>query len=115
MELKLKRCGRNRWNLKDSNKNNRPRLSVHRTSRHIYAQIIDDMKSVTLAAYSTKDKGFASKKTWDVAAAGLVGEELGKCALAAGIKDVVFDRGNYIYRGRVQALADGARKGGLNF
>ncbi|MDR3126726.1 MAG: 50S ribosomal protein L18 [Rickettsiales bacterium] len=113
--MNAKRKERNRWNLKAANKNSRPRLSVHRTARHIYAQVIDDAKGVTLAAFSTKSKNFTAGKTWNAAAAAAVGEEVGRLALAKKIKDVVFDRGGYIFRGRIKALADGARKAGLNF
>ncbi|WP_020178179.1 50S ribosomal protein L18 [Methylopila sp. M107] len=95
----------------------RPRLSVHRSSKQIYAQIIDDAKGVTLASASTLDKDFrASKKTGaDIAAAAEVGKLVAERAAAAGVKDVVFDRGGYIYHGRVKALAEAAREGGLNF
>ncbi|MDR2099185.1 MAG: 50S ribosomal protein L18 [Rickettsiales bacterium] len=115
LKIAKKRTGRNRWNLKDVNKRGRPRLSVHRTVRHISAQVIDDLKGVTLCAFSTQSKEFKGSKSWDVAAAAAVGEQIAKLALEKKIKDVVFDRGGYYYHGRVKALADGARKGGLNF
>ena len=95
----------------------RPRLSVFRSSKHIYAQIIDDDKGHTLAAASSIDaecKGSLEKGT-NVAAAVQVGKLVAQRALKAGIKDVVFDRGGYIYHGRVKALADAAREAGLNF
>ncbi|MGA0531747.1 50S ribosomal protein L18 [Hansschlegelia sp. KR7-227] len=97
--------------------NGRPRLSVFRSSKQIYAQIIDDTKGVTLASASTLDKDFrAGKKTGaDVAAAQAVGKLVAERATAAGVTDVVFDRGAYIYHGRVKALAEAAREGGLNF
>ena len=97
--------------------NGRPRLSVHRTSKNIYAQIIDDVKGVTVAAASTLEEAFkASKKTGaDKAAAEAVGKMVAERAVKAGIKDVVFDRGSYIYHGRIKALAEAARSGGLNF
>ncbi len=97
--------------------NGRPRLSVFRSSKNIYAQIIDDVKGVTLAAASTLEEGFVStKKTGaDKAAAEAVGKLIAERAVKAGIKDVVFDRGGYIYHGRVKALADAARGGGLQF
>lgn len=97
--------------------NGRPRLSVHRSSKQIYAQIIDDAKGVTLAAASTLDKDFrsAGKTGADIAAAEAVGKLVAERATAAGVKDVVFDRGPYIYHGRVKALAEAAREGGLNF
>jgi large subunit ribosomal protein L18 len=95
----------------------RPRLSVFRSSKHIYAQIIDDTKGHTLAAASTIDDGLKAglDKGTDVAAAAQVGKLVAERALKAGIKDVVFDRGGYIYHGRVKALADAAREAGLNF
>ncbi len=95
----------------------RPRLSVFRSSKQIYAQIIDDSKGLTLAAASSIDselKGSLQKGT-DVAAAAEVGKLVAQRALKAGVKDVVFDRGGYIYHGRVKALADAAREAGLNF
>src|SRR5208337_3301234 len=90
----------------------RPRLSVFRSSKQIYAQIIDDSKGLTLAAASSIDselKGSLQKGT-DVAAAAEVGKLVAQRALKAGVKDVVFDRGGYIYHGRVKALADAARE-----
>jgi large subunit ribosomal protein L18 len=95
----------------------RPRLSVFRSSKHIYAQVIDDVKGVTLASASSIDKtmrGDLAKGT-DVAAATVVGRAVAERAIKAGIKDVVFDRGGYLYHGRVKALADAAREAGLNF
>jgi len=95
----------------------RKRLSVFRSSKHIYAQIIDDDAGKTLAAASSLDKDLReSLKTGaDTAAAAEVGKLVAARAVAAGVKDVVFDRGPYLYHGRVKALADGAREGGLNF
>ena len=97
--------------------NGRPRLSVYRSSEHIYAQIIDDVAGNTLVAASTLEKDLkGSLKTGaDKAAAAAVGKLVAERAVAKGIKDVVFDRGAYIYHGRVKALADAAREGGLNF
>ncbi len=97
--------------------NGRPRLSVFRSSKHIYAQIIDDGKGVTVASASTIEKDLkGSLKTGaDIAAASAVGKLVAERAVKAGITDVVFDRGPYIYHGRVKALADAAREGGLNF
>ncbi len=95
----------------------RPRLCVFRSSKHIYAQIIDDTKGHTLAAASSIDselKGRLAKGT-NVAAAAEVGKLVAQRALKAGLKDIVFDRGGYIYHGRVKALADAAREAGLNF
>lgn len=91
-----------------------PRLNVFRSSQHIYAQIIDDVKGVTLAAASTTEKGFDGYGG-NVEAAKKVGLMIAEKAKAAGITDVVFDRGGYVYHGRVAALAEGAREGGLNF
>ena len=92
-----------------------PRLCVYRSNTSIYAQIIDDSKGVTLASASSQDKVLAGalKGKTKTEQAKIVGEELGKRALKAKIKTVVFDRGGYIYTGRVQALADGARSAGL--
>ena len=97
--------------------NGRPRLSVHRTSKNIYVQIIDDAKGHTIAAASTLEKDFrATKKTGaDTAAAAAVGKLIAERAGKAGVKQVVFDRGSYIYHGRVKALAEAAREGGLEF
>jgi large subunit ribosomal protein L18 len=95
----------------------RPRLSVFRSSKNIHAQIIDDSKSVTIAAASTLEKDFrtAGKTGADKAAAAVVGKLIAERAVKAGVKDVVFDRGGYMYHGRVKALADAAREAGLNF
>jgi len=97
--------------------NLRPRLSVFRSSKNIYAQIIDDAKGVTLVAASSLEKGFKDgKKTGaDKSAAEAIGKLIAERAISAGVKDVVFDRGGYLYHGRVKALADAARAGGLNF
>ncbi|WP_137391459.1 50S ribosomal protein L18 [Rhodoligotrophos defluvii] len=95
----------------------RPRLSVFRSHKNIYVQIIDDEKGVTLAAASTLDpkvKG-TLKTGGDIGAAAVVGKLIAERAKSAGISDVVFDRGGYLYHGRVKALADAAREGGLNF
>jgi len=88
----------------------RPRLSVHRSGRHIYAQVIDDTAGKTLAAASTLGKAGAT-----VAAASEVGKSVAEAAKAAGVTHVVFDRGGFLFHGRVKALADGAREGGLEF
>ncbi len=92
----------------------RPRLNVFRSSKHIYAQVIDDVKGVTLASASTMDKDFEGYGG-NVDAAKAVGLKIAEKAKAAGVDTVVFDRGGYIYHGRVAALADGAREGGLKF
>ncbi len=92
----------------------RPRLCVFRSLKHIYAQIIDDDKGVTLAAASTQDKSF-SGYGGNVDAAKKVGLSIAAAAKKAGVTGVVFDRGGYIYHGRVKAVAEGAREGGLQF
>ncbi|MBC8546229.1 50S ribosomal protein L18 [Clostridiaceae bacterium NSJ-31] len=91
-----------------------PRLNVFRSAKHIYAQLIDDVNGVTLAAASTMDKGFEGFGG-NKEAAHKVGVAIAQRALDKGIKDVVFDRSGYIYHGRVKDLAEGAREGGLNF
>jgi len=93
----------------------RPRLSVFRSGRHIYAQIIDDRAARTLAVASSNEKEGKPAKTWNVEAAAQVGKRIAERALAKGVKQVVFDRGGYIYHGRVKALAEAAREGGLEF
>lgn len=95
----------------------RPRLSVHRSGKHIYAQIIDDGAGKTLAAASSMDKDLRGelKTGADIEAAGRVGKLVAERAVAQGVKEVVFDRGEFRYHGRVKALADGAREGGLAF
>jgi large subunit ribosomal protein L18 len=95
----------------------RLRLSVFRSSKHIYAQVIDDTKGVTLAAASTVDPDLKGKlKTGaDVGAAKEVGRLVAERAVKAGVKEVVFDRGGYMFHGRIKALADAAREGGLSF
>ncbi len=95
--------------------NGRPRLSVHRSSKNIYAQIIDDVNGVTLAAASTLEKDAKVKTGGNAEAAAVVGKLVAERAKKAGVSEVVFDRGGYIYHGRVKALADAAREGGLNF
>ena len=97
--------------------NGRPRLSVFRSSKHIYAQIIDDGKGETLAAASSLEKQMREglKTGANLDAAKAVGKLVAERALAKGVKDVVFDRGRYLFHGRVKALADAAREGGLSF
>ena len=95
----------------------RPRLCVFRSNKHIYAQIIDDVQGRTLVSASTLQADVKSglEYTDDIAAAAKVGEVIGKKAVAAGISEVVFDRGGFIYHGKIQALADAAREAGLSF
>lgn len=104
-----------RRNIRKVSTTGRPRLSVFRSSKHIYAQIIDDAQGHTLAAASSNEKDLRGKTGADTAAAAVVGKLIAERATQAGVKDVVFDRGAYIYHGRVKALAEGAREGGLNF
>jgi large subunit ribosomal protein L18 len=109
-----KRARRNRTALA-SRGNGRARLSVHRTSQHIYVQLIDDAKGGTVAAASTLEKDLKAKSGATVAAATEVGKLIAARAVKAGVKTVVFDRGGYLYHGRVKALAEAARAAGLEF
>ena len=95
----------------------RPRLSVFRSSKQIYAQVIDDVKGVTIASASSMEKPSreGGKTGANIEAAKAVGKRIAERAKEKGIKDVVFDRGGYIYHGRIKALADADREGGLNF
>jgi large subunit ribosomal protein L18 len=93
----------------------RPRLNVFRSNKHLYAQIIDDINGVTLASASTLDKDFTLESTNNVEAAQKIGELVAKRAVEKGITSIVFDRGGYLYHGRIQALADAARENGLQF
>ena len=93
----------------------RPRLSVYRSNKQIYAQIIDDLNGVTLAAASSASKEFEAMKAKKVDIAKEVGKAIATKASQSGISSVVFDRGGYLYHGRVKALADGAREAGLKF
>jgi large subunit ribosomal protein L18 len=115
-ELMERRKARNRWSLRKKSVG-KMRLSVHRTNLHIYAQIIDDVKGVTLVAASTLDKEIREglAKTSDKTAAEAVGKLVAARAKKAGVDTVVFDRGGYMFHGRVKALADAAREGGLQF
>lgn len=100
---------------KAGQKETRPRLSVHRTNKQIYVQVIDDLKGLTLASASSLDKELGLKKGSDKNAATEVGKLVAQRALKAGVKQVQFDRGSYLYHGRVKSVADGARTGGLDF
>ena len=115
-DLRERRRQRLRFQLRHK-AGGRPRLSVFRSGKNIYAQVIDDAQGRTLAAASTLDKGLREqlKTGADKAAAALVGKLVAERAKAAGITDVVFDRGAYLYHGRVKALADAAREGELSF
>lgn len=111
-QARIKRHYRVRKNI--SGTAQRPRLNVFRSLKHIYAQLIDDVNGVTLVAASSVEKGFEGNGS-NAEGAKLVGEAIAKKAVAAGIKEVVFDRSGYLYHGRVAALAEGAREGGLEF
>lgn len=93
----------------------KPRLSVYRSNTDIYVQLIDDLNGQTLAAASSKDKAIAGQKINKVTKSKLVGETIAKKAAELGITEVTFDRGGYLYHGRVKSVADGAREGGLKF
>ena len=113
--LFARRQRRTRYALRKA-ANGRPRLSIFRSGKHIYAQVIDDRKGVTLAAASSLDETFKDRKTGaNKDAATQVGKLIAERAVAAGVKEVVFDRGGYIYHGRIAALATAAREGGLSF
>lgn len=112
-----KRKSRTRYALRKRNRGDRIRLSVFRSNKYIYVQLIDDSKSVTLASASSADAEVASglKSGSNIEAAKKVGELIAKRAKAAKVKEVVFDRGGYLYHGRIKALADSAREHGLSF
>lgn len=93
----------------------RPRLSIHRTNQHMYAQIIDDAEGKTLVSASTMEADLRAAATSNREAAGKVGQLIAERAKAAGVEQVIFDRGGFLYHGRVKALADAAREGGLDF
>lgn len=112
-EARKKRHGRIRNRL--SGTQERPRLNVFRSNKHIYAQLIDDQNGVTVASASTLDKELDVESLTKVEAAEKVGELVAKRALEKGYKSVVFDRGGYLYHGRVKALAEAAREAGLEF
>lgn len=114
---KVERRNRIRMRIKKrlSGSTGSPRLSVFRSNKEIYVQIVDDTKGTTLVAASSRDKGLADKKVNKVEQAKLVGSAIAEKAKAAGINAVVFDRGGYLYHGRVKALAEAAREAGLKF
>ena len=109
-----KRRQRNRTQLRKKSVG-RPRLSIHRTNQHIYAQVIDDAKGATVAAASTVEADLRGGATSNVEAATKVGKLIAERAKAAGVSSVVFDRGGFLFHGRVKALAEAAREGGLDF
>lgn len=110
-KVRLKRHGRVRAKLAGTTE--RPRLNVYRSNKHIYAQVIDDAQGVTIAQASTQNLGLEA--TSNVEAAQKVGEAVAKAAVDKGVTAVVFDRGGYLYHGRVKALAEAARENGLQF
>lgn len=116
LELKQRRRERLRYQLRQKS-GGRPRLSVFRSSKHIHVQVIDDRLGQTLVAASSLDKDLKGQLRTgaSIDAARAVGQLVAVRAVAAGVKEVVFDRGCYIYHGRVKALAEAAREGGLNF
>ncbi len=114
-ELEIRRRGRVRRGLRRKS-SGRPRLSVFRSNKHIYAQVIDDAAGLTVAAASSLDKDLREAgKGGDRRAATAVGKLVAERAVAQGVSEVVFDRGPYLFHGRVKALADAAREGGLSF
>ncbi|MBM3588511.1 MAG: 50S ribosomal protein L18 [Alphaproteobacteria bacterium] len=116
LDLQERRKRRLRYQIRMKS-GGRPRLSVFRSGKHIYAQVIDDAAGRTVAAASSLEKTMrkALKTGADTSAASAVGKLIAERAMAAGVTAVVFDRGPYLYHGRVKALADGAREGGLSF
>ena len=107
-----KRQSRTRYKIASTG--TRPRLSIFRSGKHIYAQVIDDRQAITLATASTNEKNDHGKG-YNVEGASKVGQKIAERAIAKGVKQVMFDRGGYIYHGRVKALAEAARAGGLEF
>ncbi len=93
----------------------RPRLAVFRSNKEIYAQLIDDVSGKTLLSASSREKGLAEQKATKIEVSKMVGQRVAEKAKEAGIESVVFDRGGYLYHGRVKSLAEGAREGGLKF
>ena len=114
LSLFEKRRRRNRTALKARGAS-RPRLSVHRSGKHIYAQVIDDAEGKTLASASSLEKDVRGTSGANVGAASEVGKRLAAAAKKAGVTQVVFDRGGFLFHGRVKALAEAAREGGLEF
>ncbi len=114
LSLFAKRRRRNRTALR-ARAGSRPRLSVHRSGKHIYAQVIDDVAGTTVASASTLEKDLRDTSGANIDAATSVGKRVAEAAKAAGVTQVVFDRGGFLYHGRVKALADAAREAGLEF
>ena len=114
LSLFAKRRQRNRTALR-ARAGLRPRLSIHRSGKHIYAQVIDDAAGTTVASASTLEKDVRGTSGANIDAATSVGKRVAEAAKAAGVTQVVFDRGGFLYHGRVKALADAAREAGLEF
>lgn len=114
-KVSARRKIRHRIRRKISGSGNKPRLSVFRSNNDIYVQLINDDNGTTIAAASSKEKDIAAQKVNKVEKSKLVGAAVARKANELGIKDVVFDRGGYLYHGRVKAVAEGAREGGLQF
>ena len=114
---KTERRQKIRYNIRQriSGTAQKPRLSVFRSNKDIYVQLIDDTKGATIAAASTKDKDIKTQPGNKVDRSKLVGTAIARKAVELGVKEVVFDRGGYLYHGRVKSVADGAREGGLQF
>jgi large subunit ribosomal protein L18 len=117
MDAKIIRRQKIRYSIrrKISGTAQKPRLSVFRSNTEIYVQLIDDVNSATLAAASSRDKDIAAQKVAKTEKSKLVGAAIARKAIELGLHDVVFDRGGNLYHGRVKAVADGAREGGLKF
>jgi large subunit ribosomal protein L18 len=116
-KAKTERRQRIRYNIRQkiSGNTQKPRLSVFRSNTEIYAQLIDDIKGVTVASASSKDKDIVAQKGTKTEKSKLVGATIARKAADLGFKEVTFDRGGYLYHGRVKSVADGAREGGLKF
>ncbi len=116
-KVKTARRQRIRFNIRKniSGTSSKPRLSIFRSNADIYAQLIDDVQGATIAASSTKDKDIVAQKGTKSEKSKLVGAALARKAAELGVKEIVFDRGGYLYHGRVKSVADGAREGGLQF
>lgn len=117
MDAKVLRRQRIRYGIRKSVSGSaqKPRLSVFRSNNDIYAQLIDDVTGTTLAAASSKDKDIKAQKVNKTEIGKLVGQAIAKKAVALGLADCIFDRGGYLYHGRVKAVAEGAREGGMKF
>jgi large subunit ribosomal protein L18 len=117
LDQKVIRRQKLRWRIRTTVKGTaqKPRLSVFRSNKDIYAQLIDDVTGTTLAAANSRQKDIAAQQGTKIEKSVLVGKALAEKAKALGLETCVFDRGGYLYHGRVKAIADGAREGGLNF